>query len=324
MRAPLVSLLACLLAGSFRLAVAQDEGVVPPEPIVPKELTAYADTALTLKNAASVISLLAMAQLERWINEYESGGKKVKNDLGLTEHCDTPKYQAFYRGMHIAHAGYYLFLAKQELGWFEYASPVGDPDQPRRKFVGLGRGVLARLWRPERIDDIRQLVSELAQLPPNRREDLVAYLSELRDYRLHVANLVARAESKLHDLLRRGTPDYFSNEMFDAAVRGKRKESIPDHLKALIYSDLSAELRKLINLTRDPDTAPVSDCMTMGYGFRMKLGTDSLIVSEKLFVPVKYMVGFWLRRRAEGLESLTDFALSQAIDTLKAGTAPRR
>lgn len=324
MRGPLILLLACLLAVSSQPALTQGEDAASIGPVIPRELKAYADPALTLKNVASVVSLLGTAQIERWVYEHESNGKKVQTDFGLTEHCDTPKYQAFYRGMHIAHAGYYLFLARQEVGWFEYESPIGDPEQPRRKFVGLGRGVLAQLWRPESIAYLRQLVSELSRLPADRKEDLVAYLSELSAYRSHVANLVERAEGKLHDLLRRGTHEYFYNKLFDSAVLGKDKKTIPDDRKALIYSELSSELRKLINLTRDPDSAQISDCMVMQHGFRIKFGTPPNIVSEKIFVPVKYMVGFWLRRRAEGLESLADFALRKAIDTLKVGTESRR
>jgi hypothetical protein len=317
-------LLACLLAGVFQYASAQDEPVVPSEPIIPKELTAYADVDQTLKNAGSVISLLGVAQIERWTDEYESDGKKVQHDNGLTAHCDTPNHQTFYRGMHLAHAGYYLFLAKQEVGWFEYASPVGDYGQPRRKFVGFGRGVLVGLWRPERVADIHRLVSELGRLPPDRRKDLAAYLSELRAYRLHVANLIERAEGKLRDLLRRGAGEYFYEELYNSAASNKNRDSIPNDKKALIYDELSDELRKLINSTRDPDTVPISDCMVMGSAFRMKFGVASLIVSEKIFVPVKYMVGFWLRRRAEGLERLTDFVLSQAVNTLKTGEATPR
>src|SRR5262245_3565424 len=84
--------------------------------------------------------------------------------------------------MHLAHAGYYLFLAKQEVGWFEYASPIGDYHLPRRKFVDFGRSVLVQQWRAERMSDLHRFTSELVRLPADRRSDLAAFLSVLREY----------------------------------------------------------------------------------------------------------------------------------------------
>ena len=118
---------------------------------------------------------------------------------------------------------------------------------------------------------------------------------------------------------KRESSQYFYDYLFKRSFAKDGKDVTPHDKKGLTYADLSSELRELINQTRDPEAPKISECLVEASPFRLKFGVDSQIVSQKIFVPVKYMVGFWLRRKAEGMEALADAALARAVEVMKTG-----
>lgn len=297
-------------------AQADDSPTGFPDFAIPTELRGYTDEATIVSRAHTVFALLKSAKFENNAGSYTSEGKAYDYDYSLKAQCDTPEIRAFYRGLHLAHMAYNLFLSKQEVGWPEDKGAVEHFPQIARHFASSGRNLLFRYWSAARLGGLVVTTLTLLDLGDEQKADLLAFLTELREYRHHHAQL-NKARDQVDRLFVREDPAFFYEALYD-----KPAPNSPPREKGLTYAELSKELRELINRTREPGVAAVSECFVSEAPFRLTLGGDAQIESVRLFTPVKYMVSFWRRRAAEGTGEFADFTIGRLIAALGGNPQP--
>lgn len=278
-------------------------------PYIPKPLQPYVDRRISLANWKSTIEFVARAKFEAHTYEVETNGVKTLQDHSLEGVCNSAAFKSFYRGMHLSMATYYLFLSKQEVGWFEYAMPLGgSPLKPNRHFLGVGRASLLSLWQRDRASDIVAALASFGALPPDLKADLKSFVVELVAHRSRVENLMARSADKVHDLIARESATYFYAYLLNRKHDKDGRDLTPDHEKGLTYNELSERLLVLFNQTRDPSEKAISNCLIGRAPFRLLIG-DKQINSTPDLYPMKFMTSFWLRRQAEGTDRLAESVL---------------
>jgi hypothetical protein len=305
-----LSLAALVIFTNNAGAQTQDASVAFPQFDVPRELRSYTDEATLMNSARTVLALLKSAKFENNAGSYTSGGKAYDYDYSLKADCDTPEIRAFYRGLHLAHMAYNLFLSKQEVGWPEDKGAVEEFPHTTRHFASSARSLLFRYWSAAKLGGFAITTLTLLDLGDERKADLVAFLTRLREYRGHHAQL-NKVRDQVDRLFVREDPAAFYGSLSD-----KSAPNIPSAEKRLTYMELAKELRELINRTREPGVPAVSECFVSEAPFRLTLGADSQIESVRLFTPIKYMVSFWRRRAAEGTEEFADFSIGRVIAAL--------
>ena len=287
-------------------AVAEDELSKPPELEAPTGLSAYKDLDLTLSNARQTIEILASAKFDD------------------ADHTTCLEHGAAVRGMQLWFVGYNLLASKQELGWFRSEGALGLDEIPRRRITRFGRSVVLSWWRGDGFEKLTELRTFLHAMPQELRSDLASFVSVLLEFREHTDNVLDRSHVELVKLIRRQTGEYFHHWLwwkdvfYDEKVRNTFRDG-----KGLAYSDFSEELRLLINSTLDPNRAPLGKCFGEAPSYRLQLGA---IAGQEQFsilpvYPAKYMLTFWLRRRAEGSSALADYGLRYALRVLRGNSA---
>ncbi|WP_139247389.1 hypothetical protein [Hyphomicrobium sp. NDB2Meth4] len=281
------------------IAVSPAIGERAPGFAVADRLKPYADPKIVADSGRTVIQLLAAAKIESVAN-------------GLDPDCNTPEVESFYRGMHLAHLAYYLFLSRQEVGRFEDSSPTQT--EPPRAFVDFGRNSLLRVWTPSLLLRLLNTAASIDDLPADSRSDLARFLAQVREFRAYQVSL-RPADAELQALYGRLSDEKYLRHwrlfLPDDGVEGIRRQ-FPD--RTLFNFD--EELRTLVNTVRPPDLPALSKCYEAGSAFRIVI-EDRAIDSTKLLLPISYMVRFWDRREAEGTADLADFLLEQAISRLQ-------
>lgn len=267
---------------------------------IPDRLKPYADERGTFENARAVIALL-------------KGAEFVRDPNGLDSDCNTDDVESFYRGMHIAHLGYYLLLSKQEVGWFEDQSPTQA--DPPRAFVDFGRNVLLRVWTPRMLAKALDLSSTVGKWPPERRADLVRFLTILRDFRAYHAN-VLRSRDDLDALYSRLNSDS-TLRYWRIYMPGGGIQEMKNRFPGREPMNFDAELRDLVNKVRGADQPPIEPCFEAGAPYTITLEDSRDIKSSKLLLPISYMLRFWDRREAEGTSALAAFLLTAAISQVQ-------
>lgn len=278
---------------------------------LPKELRAYTDEAAIMSSMKTVLALLKSAQFSNNSGSFTSGGKTYEYDYSLQGDCDAPEVRAFYRGLHLAHMAYNLFLSKQEVGWPEDQGAIADPPRNARHFASGQRNVLFRYWSSTKLSDLFLATLALLDLGEEQKSDLIAFLSKLREFRHHHDQL-AKMQVEVDRIFARENPAFYYEKLYDEKVL-----NAPVAEAGLTYQDLSKELRELINRTREPGVSAISQCLVSEAPFRLTVGEGEQIVSVRLFVPVKYMISFWRRRAAEGTENFADAVIARLLLALR-------
>jgi TIR domain len=229
------------------------------------------ELAMRMKNEPSVASAII-------------GATKVlaaadKTPELTTEGCaKDPKVNDFYRGMMLAHAGYYLVIADLQTGSYRnYGFPTKD-------YSLLDKASLYAFWTKERISKAWRESNALASLGPDDKRALSVFLSELQSYRAIYA-LVKRAKPNLD------------------AINWGLGGGIP--------------VEEVSEILRRAGRPPISKCYENEYGYKLNWNATASGSTEIDFEPASYMIGFWHRRDAEGKSDLADWFLSTMAGWLK-------
>lgn len=114
-----------------------------------------------------------------------------KEQKFFSEGCDKdPHVRDFYRGMILAHAGYYLVMADLRTGRHRNYGFLWDD------YSSLQRASLYAYWTKERVADVWRSSNALAALGVDDKRALTAFLNELKSYRA-VYSLVKQARPGL-------------------------------------------------------------------------------------------------------------------------------
>lgn len=192
-----------------------------------------------------------------------------------------------------------------------------------RALVDFGRGVLARAWDPERVKTAVEVFGLIDDLPKQHRADIATFVKRLKAFhKYHERLKLVRKE--LLDLYERRddteTMIYWDRYLPDGGVEGL-KQRFPDKN----FMNFDSELRQLANKVRGVDQDPIGKCYEEGRGDKLRIRSNPEVMSDKMFLPTSYMVGFWQRREAEGTAALAEYVLDQAasaVQTLEGGADP--
>jgi hypothetical protein len=296
------------------------QNAVPPIEI-PHALKAYMDADNVAVIAKEIIGLLGSVKFDQPGSE-SPFAKAPCNDAATT---------AFYRGMVLSQAAYFIFINKSERGFIAVDSPhlrLDDDNSlhPRTDFGALvrpGREVLVSVWPQVRLAKLMALAATFGQLPPGVRSDLAAYYTTLLEFSGRYTAVTNRAPGKLAKLSERAAPEYallrdglvgFAKSQGESTAAAEEK-----YPAALSYESYSAEVRKLLNTNRELGQAEISSCFDGGRFAALHLGdAGELTYFPYGFYPASYMIGFWERRENEGTASLARFALGRIISELHA------
>jgi hypothetical protein len=142
-------------------------------------LESYADVQLVLKNARRAIDLLGSTELklEPYPEFVPPPGSSLR-ERKITPECNTEEVRSFNRGYLLAHTGFNVFLALQELGVAQVKGPHGLPYEQQRRFIQFGRVALLNVWTPSRLRELLEMRRALRVLPKPIKQDLSAFLSK--------------------------------------------------------------------------------------------------------------------------------------------------
>jgi TIR domain len=229
------------------------------------------ELALRMKNEPSVTSAVigatkVLAAADKTPEFFEQG-------------CDKdPAVGNFYRGMLLAHAGYYLVLSELQTGSYKrYGFPPKD-------YSLLDKDSLYAFWTKDRIAKVWRDSNALGALGADDRKALVAFLSELQAFR------------SVYALVKRAKPDL-------------------DSMNWGFGPPIPAE--EVSEILRRAGRPPISKCYESDYGYKLSWNVTANGSTEIAFEPINYMIGFWHRRDAEGKSDLADWFLSSMVSWLK-------
>ncbi len=273
---------------------------------MPDRLQSYAEDGRVQRSASAVIDLLRSAEFA------------ITRD-GLLAGCGNAEVLAFYRGIHLVQTGYYLFASQQETGRFEDINP--NRAKPPRALTDLTlRKPLLAIWTPDRLQGLLALSASASQWPAERRSDIRVFLTKLREFRPYF-NQLRLAKGELENYKRHreesGAIPYWRYYLPAWGGLASMKEQLKPILPGKKLVDFDAELRDLLNRVKKRGDPALSGCYEAGQGFEMKYTIDNKrVVSEKLFLPIYYMLRFWERREAEGTSDLADTLIAASIRKL--------
>lgn len=290
---------------------------VTPKLEPPQRLAPYTDVTRALATAKEIIHLLSTAKFESDAPDY------------FTSDCNTSRNHSIVRGYELAKTAYYLLGSKMEIGWYDAAYDSLALSEPYR-------GVLAVTWTPEIILQAISAFSELRDLPSTVRADLRSFLSELLKYRKY-ESFLQRSPDDLRLINERieETCSINKSRLLEALQKGeaydwKRERNIDKFTaqsdldicrKRAIGSskDIAKAYRELINASRDPDSPELDHCLDGQFNYynTLILGAAGGIRKQSTMSPNYFLIGFWMRRRAEGSERLAEFVIERAIEALK-------
>jgi TIR domain len=229
------------------------------------------ELAMRMKNEPSVASAI--------IGATKVLASSDKTSELTTEGCaKDPKVNDFYRGMILAHAGYYLVIADLQTGSYRnYGFPTKD-------YSLLDKASLYAFWTKDRISKAWRESNALASLGPDDKKALSVFLSALQSYRAIYA-LVKRAKPNL--------------DAINWGIGG----GIP--------------VEEISEILRRAGRPPISKCYENEYGYKLNWNATASGSTEIDFEPASYMIGFWHRRDAEGKSDLADWFLSTMAGWLK-------
>ena len=268
-------------AGSYVAAPAPAAPDAAPSVAAPAAQPAPADSSQAPPNAApdtgvSLTELALRMKNEPSVTSAVIGATKVlaaadKTPEFFEQGCDKdPQVKDFYRGMLLAHAGYYLVLSELRTGTYKnYGFPPKD-------YSLLDKASLYAFWTKERISQVWRDSNAIAALSADDKKALVAFLSELQSFR-SVYALVKRAKPDLDSMNWGFGPPIPSEEISEILKRAGR--------------------------------APISKCYESDYGYKLNWNVTANGSSEIAFEPINYMIGFWHRRDVEGKSDLADWFL---------------
>jgi TIR domain len=229
------------------------------------------ELALRMKNEPSVTSAII-------------GATKVlaaadKAPEFTVEGCaDDPKAREFYRGMILAHAGYYLVISDLQTGSYRnYGFLPKD-------YGLLDKDSLYAFWTKDRISKAWRDSNALAALSADDKRALTVFLTELQSYRA-VYGLVKRAKPNLDSM----------NWGFGAPI--------------------SAD--EVSEILRRAGRPPINKCYENDYGYKLNWNVTPSGSTDIDFEPQSYMLGFWHRRDVEGKSDLAEWFLSAMVTWLK-------
>ena len=195
------------------------------------------------------------------------------------EGCDKDaKVRDIYRGMMLAHAGYFLVMADLRTGSYQNYGFLPEDH------AYLEKASLYSFWTMDRVTALWRSSNALASLDGDDKKALAAFLTELKGYRAIYA-AVKRVKPNLAQLnWLRGSPVEF------------------------------AEINEILKRSGRP---PISKCYLSDYGYRLTWNVTPTGGTAVNFMPVDYMFSFWYRRDSEGKEQLADTFITSMIGWLK-------
>jgi peptidoglycan/xylan/chitin deacetylase (PgdA/CDA1 family) len=320
MRGKLVAILAILAIGSPDTARSQAiETAAMPPITLPASLKPYSNTGSVIGAADGIIRLLGTAEFSE---------APTDSVLGKAP-CNTADLGAFYRGMTMMQAGYFMFINKMERGFEAVDSPhvalAADHHfipAPFGFLVRPGRELLISVWDRSNIQRLTSLTTGTRDLPAAARTDLSAYFSVLREFGQRHAALTRRAPRELEKVVERSTTLYryeYWQELDRARLKGddevKRIEA--ERPKYVFYEDYSKAIRVILDDYRDLGMDVVSECLDGGAFAEVRFGAKGEIKYQPYgLYPTAYMIGFWQRRAGEGTTALTQFVIGRLLAEL--------
>ena len=276
-------------AGSYVAAPAPAAPDAAPSVAAPAAQPAPADSSQAPPNAApdtgvSLTELALRMKNEPSVTSAVIGATKVlaaadKTPEFFEQGCDKdPQVKDFYRGMLLAHAGYYLVLSELRTGTYKnYGFPPKD-------YSLLDKASLYAFWTKERISQVWRDFERDRRFERRRQESVGGVPERAAVFSLRLCSREARqARPRLDELgLRAANPE-----------RGDQR-------------DLKRAGR-----------APISKCYESDYGYKLNWNVTANGSSEIAFEPINYMIGFWHRRDVEGKSDLADWFLSTMVTRLK-------
>jgi TIR domain len=205
-----------------------------------------------------------------------SAGKEAEF---FEEGCDKdPKVGNFYRGMILAHAGYFLVMADLRTGSYRNYGLLPE-DYPN-----LERASLFSYWTKERVSNVWRSSNALAALPADDKKAIATFLNELKSYRSIYA-IVKRAKPRLD------TMDWSAGS-------------------PVATDEISEILKKA-------GRPPIGSCYKSDYGYKLTWDATTSGATAINFYPAEYMFSFWYRRDAEGKSDLAEWFLTSMLGWLQ-------
>jgi hypothetical protein len=250
---------------------AADTDKIPPI-VIPANLRPYSEENAVIKAATAVIGLLATAKFDE------------PNSPFINPPCTTPEITAFYRGMTLMQATYFMFINKMERGFESVDSPHRAEDRSMSfgSLVRPGRELLVAVWDKNKLARLISLTSAVRSNPPTVNADLASYFTTLLEFGDRYQALKRRAPRELAELNRRATVLYQyerDKELERAKLKGKYELEVAEarYPKYIYYETYAKEIRQLLDSNRDIGQEMLSECLDGGEFAAVHIGANGEI-----------------------------------------------